>query len=36
MADLTSVTLVTKFCAFLPLLGAVAYFLPKDRKFQPE
>lgn len=36
MADMTSVALVTKLCAFLPLLGIVAYFLPKDRRSESE
>ncbi|KIL39811.1 Fosmidomycin resistance protein [Gordoniibacillus kamchatkensis] len=32
LADATSVTLVIRLCAFLPLLGIVAFLLPKDRR----
>ncbi|TMV50975.1 MFS transporter [Paenibacillus mesophilus] len=32
LADMTSVSLVIRLCAFLPLLGVVAFLLPKDRR----
>jgi FSR family fosmidomycin resistance protein-like MFS transporter len=32
LADITSVSLVIRLCAFLPLLGVVAFLLPKDRR----
>lgn len=32
IADATSIAYIMKLCAFLPLLGVLAVFLPKDRK----
>ncbi|MDQ0892194.1 hypothetical protein QFZ81_007282 [Paenibacillus sp. V4I9] len=32
LADATSITFVIKLCAFLPLIGLLAAFLPTDKK----
>jgi FSR family fosmidomycin resistance protein-like MFS transporter len=30
IADATSIAFIMKLCAYLPLLGILAFFLPKD------
>jgi MFS transporter, FSR family, fosmidomycin resistance protein len=35
LADATSITYVFHVCAFLPLIGLAAWFLPRDRARAP-
>nr|WP_311198847.1 hypothetical protein [Paenibacillus sp. YPD9-1] len=36
ISDMTSVTFAIKLCAFLPLLGLCAFFLPRDARLMQQ